>query len=344
MPLDLDTFLVAVYAIIDEWYQQEYGSSPPPRGRRPVMSDSEVLALALLAQWRRDRSERALLRYVDAHWRAYFPHLLSQSAFNRRVRGLEAVLGALGPRLAQEVTAQVGPAWCELLDGTAVPLLRRCRGERGKCFGPEAAIGRGGVDRDWYYGLALEGAVSAAGALTGYVLAPANTEARWQVEALLRWRVDPTAPEPTAVDLLPVLGPPHRGPRKGPTGPLASPATVGVAVAGPYVGDRGLRGVRWQAHWQDELAATVLTSAAEVRTVLAGDDQAARPPTRRGLWRVVEAAFGALIECFGLRFPRARTYPGVRTRVAAKVAAYNLALRLNQLFGRQPSAFLNPFD
>src|SRR5688572_30609540 len=98
MELDLDTFLTAVYCVVDDLYRSEFARAKPARpGPRPRLSDGEVLTLAVLAQWQRGRSERAFLRYAGRHWRSDFPRLLSQSAFNRRARDLAGVLCALGP-------------------------------------------------------------------------------------------------------------------------------------------------------------------------------------------------------------------------------------------------------
>src|SRR5439155_21186115 len=97
MDLDLDTFLTTVYCVVDDLYRAEFAPAKPVRpGPRPRLSDGEVLALAILAQWQRGRSERAFLRYAGRRWRGYFPRLLSQSAFNRRARDLAGVLCALG--------------------------------------------------------------------------------------------------------------------------------------------------------------------------------------------------------------------------------------------------------
>ena len=59
MPMDLDTFLVALYTIVDDLYQQHAAPAKPVRpGPPPTVSDSEVLTLALCAQWRGARSGR----------------------------------------------------------------------------------------------------------------------------------------------------------------------------------------------------------------------------------------------------------------------------------------------
>ena len=48
----------------------------------------------------------------------------------------------------------------------------------------------------------------------------------------------------------------------------------------------------------------------------------------------METTFAQLVSRFGLKFPRARTLWGLYTRLAAKVAAHNLSLYLNHLFGQ----------
>jgi hypothetical protein len=66
---------------------------------------SEVLTLALVAQWPRWRSERDFWRVAQAHLRASFPALGSQSQLNRRVRAAEPTLRALHAALATQLDA-----------------------------------------------------------------------------------------------------------------------------------------------------------------------------------------------------------------------------------------------
>jgi hypothetical protein len=102
MELDLDTFLTAVYCVVDDLYRSAFAPAKPVRpGAKPELSDSEVLTLMALAQWQPTRAERRVVAYAARHWRAYFPRLLSPSAFNRRARDLWGVLCALGPRVAR---------------------------------------------------------------------------------------------------------------------------------------------------------------------------------------------------------------------------------------------------
>jgi hypothetical protein len=327
MELDPDTVLTAVYCVVDDLYRELFAAAKPARpGPAPRLADSEVLTLMVLAQWQ--PSERAFVRYAARHRRGHFPGLVSQSRFNRRARDLWGVLGALGPAVAARLAAARGPGAYQALDGLPVPLVRRCRGDRHRLFADEAGLGRGGSDKDWYYGVKLLAAVDPHGCVSGFVLIPAGTEERWGAEALLRWRAAPAAPAPTAAELAPVLGPAHRrrGRRAGPTGPIGPPAGVGPPAAGPYVADAGLRGAAWAAHWRAAAGAAVLSTA----------DVPWGPVVRplASLRQGVETAFAALTGPLGLAFPRARSRWGLWARVGAKVAALNLARYLNHLFGR----------
>jgi hypothetical protein len=335
MTLDLDTFLVALYTIVDDLYQARVAPQLlRGPGKRPMLSDSEVLTLALCAQWWR-RSARAVVRYAMTYWRAYFPRLLSQSAYNRRNRRLAGVLVHLGPLVAQALGAAASAY--QVVDTVPGPLLRRCRGQHHRLCGDEAAIGRGGSDHDWYYGCKLLLAVTREGVITGFLLAPARTEDRWLGEAFWCWRACPrAAPCPPLA-----LPPSHRrgGGYVGPTGPRWPRQGVGTPSAGPYVVDRGFRGAWWQAHWQQDYGACVLTP----------DDAMGREARVRrwqqASWRqVVETVNAQLTEVFGLPFPGARSAWGLLTRVAAKVVALNLGIWLNRLFGRPDLALATRFS
>src|SRR6185369_10375591 len=91
-PMDLETFFTELYVLIDDYYKAEIaGKVKKHAGAQAQMSDSEVLTVMIAGQWRIGvawRSERGILRWLDAHGRGWFPGLLKASAFNRRGRGL----------------------------------------------------------------------------------------------------------------------------------------------------------------------------------------------------------------------------------------------------------------
>lgn len=335
MTLDLDTFLVALYTITDDLYRQYGAPHKPSRpGQRPQLSDSEVLTLAICAQWYHG-SERAFIRHAAAHWRSYFPRLLSQSAYNRRTRDLAGVLVHLVPQVAKALGAYATAN--QVFDTVPVPLMRRCRGQHHRLFADEAAIGRGGSDKDWYYGCKLLVAVTDAGVITGFTLAPASTEDRWVAEAFLCWRADPWATPCGPQD----LPPSHRrgGSYVGPTGPLWPRNGAGALSPVPYIGDNGFWGKWWTGHWQQDYQATVFTPKA-----YQGDSAKALRRQHAGWRQVVETINEHLEHVFGLHFPGARSKWGLLTRVAAKLVALNLGLWLNRQFGRPDFAFATLFS
>lgn len=332
MEPDIDTFLVAVYTEVDTLLATTLAPLHPVRpGPRPRMDDSEVLTLVLVGQWR-GSSERSLLRWATTDLRAYFPVILSQSAFNRRVRTLGPLCVKLMLALADLLEGATSPY--QVVDATPLPLLRGCRGVRHRLFADEAAVGHGGSDRQYYYGCALLLAVAADGPITGFVIGPADTQERWLLDALLIWRVTPEG-IPWTVDDIPRQYRSSQG-RRGPTGPRWYPDSVGAPGMGVYLADGGFRGQAWHEHWRADTAAFVgLVSTADPQ------------PVRRGhhhCRQVIETINGVLAEVFHLAYPKAKTMWGVVCRVAAKCAACNLGIRLNRVFGRPDLALATLFN
>jgi hypothetical protein len=106
--MDLDSFLVSLYVLVDDWWKLEHASRPPKTGRPALLSESEVLTLAILAQWPRFRSERDFWRFAWAHLRPYFPMLCSQGQlkdFFSLEHHRAKTLGGLLARLAAKVAA-----------------------------------------------------------------------------------------------------------------------------------------------------------------------------------------------------------------------------------------------
>jgi hypothetical protein len=101
--VDLDSFLVSLYLQIDDCWKANHPSATRRPGRPALLSESEVLTLAILAQWPRLRSERGFWRLAWAHLRPYFPRLCSQGQLNRRVGALEPQMRLLQRAFAREL-------------------------------------------------------------------------------------------------------------------------------------------------------------------------------------------------------------------------------------------------
>jgi hypothetical protein len=181
--VDLDSFLVSLYVLVDDWWQADHGQTPRGPGRPALLADSEVLTLAILAQWPRFRSERDFWRFARAHLGCYFPKLCTQSQFNRRVRALEPKRQALQRTHAEDIAGP--PAVYHVLDTTLIPAMVRVRACRKGLFCGQATFGRSASKTEWVYGFKVALVVNPEGVVTSFWLAPAASDERPIGDALL---------------------------------------------------------------------------------------------------------------------------------------------------------------
>jgi hypothetical protein len=324
MELDLETFLIALYVIVDDLYQSDiHPRMPACGGPAAQMSDSEVLCLGLAGQWRSGvpwKSERGLLRYVGKHLRHLFPTVLTQSACNRRLRRLWGAFILL----QDAVAAQLAQGEYDVMDGFPIPVAYGARSFTPGWLADIARIGKGGHDR-YCYGVRLMMVIDQHGVATGWALASGNVQERWVAEVLLSSRAGvPGVPGPLdETGHKPKVPPPEEW--------LAAVPSGGAASHKPILSDCGLRGDDWLAHW------------AQVYGVQVCPLPKAAPRAQRHWLRaarqVVETTCANLTETFGLKYPGAHRTWGLLMRVAAKVAAYNLGIMSNRLLGRPDFAF-----
>lgn len=316
MDLDLETFLTTLYVWVDDLYKQVVAPQlPVGGGPAPKLSDSEVLCLGLAAQWRAGvpwRSERGFGRYASKHLRPLFPGLTTQSAFNRRLRRLWGGFILLQQAVAQQLLT--GDEY-EVMDAVPVPVAHGSRSFHPGWLADIARLGHGGTDQ-YFFGLHLLLIASASGLATGWILGAGNIQDRWLAEALLSARAGrPQLAGSGAAHLRP------------PTDWLGPVQASGRTSPRPLVADAGFTGPRWHRHWQLDYATQVVTPP----------DGLIPDGTQRwfsGVRQVIETVFSHLCDSFGLKYPGAHTTWGLITRIAAKLAAYNLGLALNRELGR----------
>lgn len=318
MELDLETFLTTLYVLTDDLYVASVlPQLPATGGPAPKLSDSEVLCLGLAAQWRSGvpwHTERGLVRYALKHLRAFFPQMTSQSAFNRRLRRLWGAFILMQQAVADQLHSALD---CEIMDCIPVPIARGARSFHPGWLADIARIGKGGNDR-YFYGVHLLLVVSASGVATGWTLAAGNIQDRWLAELLLSSR----AGQPQLTGPQDDAGQSRLTPPDDWMGPLQS---CGRRRGCPVLADLGYAGDDWHAHWLDY--------ATDVLTPPIWERHSARV-WFSSLRQAIETAFAALVDSFGLQFPRAHCTWGLLTRIAAKIAAYNLGILVNRQLGR----------
>jgi hypothetical protein len=287
--MDLDSFLVSLYVLVDDWWKADHPSTAPRKPGRPaLLSESEVLTLAILAQWPRFRSERDFWRFAWAHLRPYFPMLCSQGQLNRRIRALEPQLRLLQQAFAQELACP--SAVYRVMDTTLVPAIVRVRASRKGLFCGQASFGRSASKTEWIYGFKVALVVDPEGVITAFGLASAASDERPIGEALL------------ACDRY-----------------------------GAYLADKGFTSVEWERLWMEIYGALVAaTPKNDSRRAWSKADRR----WASGKRQIIEGVIGQLKDFFCLERHRAKTLGGLLTRLAAKVAAYTCAQRINDSLGR----------
>src|SRR5919107_1133211 len=182
--LDLDSFLVSLYVLVDDWWKLKHSSEPPRAGRPALLTDPEVLTLAILAQWPRFRSERDFWRFAQAHLRPYFPMLCSQSQLNRRIRALEPEMRLLQLAFARELAEP--SALYRVMDTTFIPAIVRVRASRRRLFFcGQATFGRSASKTEGVYGFKAALVVDPNGVIPTFGLAPASSDERPIGDALV---------------------------------------------------------------------------------------------------------------------------------------------------------------
>lgn len=194
MNQDFDTFLIGLYLIVSDWLQTHGQPYVRPQGGAPPRcTDAELLTLILAHQLSQATwHERRWRRWLEHNgYRAWFPHLPSQSAYNRRARNLGGVLRAFRIYLAQEVLEDLPPEG--VVDGTPIHLRHWRRHGPSHLALPDAALGYCAAKREYFYGYRLVVLVTRSGIIIDWVLLPANSDERDGLDALVadeeQWRV-----------------------------------------------------------------------------------------------------------------------------------------------------------
>jgi hypothetical protein len=100
---------------------------------------------------------------------------------------------------------------------------------------------------------------------------------------------------------------------------------------GAYLADKGFTGVEWERLWMEIYGALVAaTPKNDSRRAWTQSDRR----WASGKRQIIEGVIGQLKDFFCLERHRAKTLGGLLTRLAAKVAAYTCAQRINDSLGR----------
>jgi hypothetical protein len=164
MTTDLEALVVAAYVFADEY------PVPARSGRPPLVSDAELVALAVAQAAIGVSSDRQFLGLIERVLPGWFPHLLEQSQYNRRLRGLVELLSIVQQRLARLIDA----GGVRLADGTLIGVANYPGCAQRSEFAGLARYGFAKSQHRFVYGVRLVLLTDQRGLPLGYTIVPAN--------------------------------------------------------------------------------------------------------------------------------------------------------------------------
>lgn len=178
MLADLDDLLTALYVLVDDLLPARRGA-----GRRPRISDAELITLAVAQILLQCHSERRFLRLARKLLGHLFLYIPGQPGYNKRLR-------SLAPRicLVIEHLARVSPSFCDrlrLLDSTPVPCGQSRETRKRSELAGWATYGWCASHSRPFWGLRLYLLCAPDGMPVSFCLAPANEPEREVAAALL---------------------------------------------------------------------------------------------------------------------------------------------------------------
>ena len=184
MPPDLDTLLTALYVLADDFLPKQSGV-----GRRPRISDAEVVCLAVAQIFLDCPKERRFLRFARSRLGHLFPYIPGQSGYNKRVRVLAPEIARLATRLAR-----LSPSFCDrlrLLDSTPVPCAQSRETVKRSRLAGYASYGYCAAHSRYFWGFRLYLLCAPDGMPIAFELAPANAPEREVAAELLERALEP---------------------------------------------------------------------------------------------------------------------------------------------------------
>jgi Transposase DDE domain len=171
LPVDLSTFIVAVFCLIDDRLK-DLGRLRA-RGPAPTLFDSEVITIEVVGEFLGIDEDTELFAYFRRHYAHYFPNLLRvhRTTFTRQAANLWKVKDLLWQELLADTSHD--PAFA-LADSFPLPACLFARAYRCRRFKGEAAFGKDTLLRQTFYGFRVHARVCWPGVITRISVAPAN--------------------------------------------------------------------------------------------------------------------------------------------------------------------------
>ncbi len=178
MPVCLDTLLIGLYVLADDFLQPRKGAGRPPR-----LTDAELVCLAVAQVLLDCPGDRRFLAWARFRLGHLFPYLPKQPGYNKRLRALAPQIVRLLNLIVFESDSICDRLW--LVDGTPVPCAASRETARRSELAGYAAYGYCRSQHRHYWGFKLVLVAAPDGMPIGFELVPANVDERRAAKEIL---------------------------------------------------------------------------------------------------------------------------------------------------------------
>lgn len=195
MDTDLDTLATALYVTTDDLLKAHPEQVPerPVVGIEPLISDAELVVLAVMQALLGYRSETRWLRRAHKDFHQMFPYLPGQSGYNKRLKKLAGTIAWLTGQLAALTGVAGDDVW--VADSTPVECGRSRETAKRSDLAGWAQYGYCASHSRWFWGLRLHLVCTLHGLPLGWALVGAKADERDVLEDLLATTPALTMPE-----------------------------------------------------------------------------------------------------------------------------------------------------
>jgi hypothetical protein len=171
--MNRENSIIGLYLKIDGACREILGENKLRRcGRNPNLTDAEVLTIEIFGQMQGQQTDAAIWRYIDAHWRGWFPKLSSYKAFAKQIANLTMLKHLVFRHLFPPKND------IHITDGVPMPICHLARATRAKVFCGEASYGFCAAKDEHYYGFKGHVLIDMEQQVVGFSLTPANVDER----------------------------------------------------------------------------------------------------------------------------------------------------------------------
>jgi len=129
---DLDSFIIAVYLIVCDCYQQLFPHGVRERGFTPELTDEEALTLGLVGDYLGLANDKAIYHYFRRHYQEWFPTLQDRTLLVRQWANLWVVEQLIWQAILRAAGAPDDPY--QFIDTLPVPICAQKRAQRRRIF------------------------------------------------------------------------------------------------------------------------------------------------------------------------------------------------------------------